>query len=262
MQINKIDKAIAEKLNKRELQPSVSAWERLSNQLDEQETKQNKKWLVYVGYAASIIVLISTFIFINQKEEIKPTKNIIVSVPLDTIQLKNIEDNTAPKIEEAIADVTEDLEKIKEKRNSKKSVKKHQVILKEFSKEAKEKTIIAQVEHQEEIIEKDTFSKVDMQKTKMNSKEGIHINADDLLYAVTHSPEEVKTYYAKYNINRKDVIDTIQKQLIKSNLKIDPETILAEVENDIEEADFQQNFMQKFKLKLSDVIVAIADRNK
>jgi hypothetical protein len=49
---------------------------------------------------------------------------------------------------------------------------------------------------------------------------------------------------------------------MRSNLKINPETILAEVEYDLEEADFKQNFMRKFKLKLSDVIVAIADRNK
>ncbi|MDO6744558.1 hypothetical protein Q4553_08235 [Tenacibaculum soleae] len=83
-----------------------------------------------------------------------------------------------------------------------------------------------------------------------------------MLFAVTHSQEEVKEYYAKYKINRKDVLDTIRKELIKSNLTINPETILAEVEYDIKETDFEQNFMKKFKSKLSNVIVAIADRNK
>ncbi len=82
-----------------------------------------------------------------------------------------------------------------------------------------------------------------------------------MLFAVTHSPQEVKTYYAKYNVNRDDVLKTIKSELKKSNLKVNPETILAEVERTIDEDDFQNNFMKTLKRRVSDIATAIASRN-
>ena len=78
---------------------------------------------------------------------------------------------------------------------------------------------------------------------------------------MTHSKEEVKAYYAKYNINRDEVLQSIQNQLNKSNFKIDANTILAEVERDIDEDDFQNNFMKSLKKRVSDIASAIASRN-
>ena len=89
----------------------------------------------------------------------------------------------------------------------------------------------------------------------------IKINADDLLFAVTHSQKEVKAYYAKYQINRDDVLKTIKSELKKSNLKVKPETILAEVERSIDDDDFQNNFLKNLKRKVSDIATAIASRN-
>ena len=96
---------------------------------------------------------------------------------------------------------------------------------------------------------------------KQDPHSRIKINSNDLLYAVTHSKEEVKAYYAKYNINRDEVLQSIQNQLNKSNFKIDANTILAEVERDIDEDDFQNNFMKSLKKRVSDIASAIASRN-
>jgi ABC-type uncharacterized transport system substrate-binding protein len=93
----------------------------------------------------------------------------------------------------------------------------------------------------------------------INSK--IKINANDLLFAVTHTPKEVKAYYAKYNVNREDVLKTIKSELKKSNLKVNPETILAEVERTIDDDVFQNNFLKSLKNKVSDIASAIASRN-
>ena len=46
MQKNKIDTHIADKFKDREIAPSSSAWERLSVQLDKEETKKNKNWIL------------------------------------------------------------------------------------------------------------------------------------------------------------------------------------------------------------------------
>jgi NhaP-type Na+/H+ and K+/H+ antiporter len=89
----------------------------------------------------------------------------------------------------------------------------------------------------------------------------IKINSDDLLYAVSHNKEDVKTYYAKYNLKKEDILRTIKSELKKSNIKINPETILAEVERTIDDDDFQNNFMKSLKNKISDIATVIASRN-
>ena len=81
------------------------------------------------------------------------------------------------------------------------------------------------------------------------------------MYAVTHNKDDVKTYYAKYKINREDVLKTIRKALKKSNIKVDSHLILAEVERTINEDDFQNNFMKSLKRKVSDLAIVIASRN-
>ena len=88
------------------------------------------------------------------------------------------------------------------------------------------------------------------------------MNSDDLLYAVTHSPEEVKEYYANLKLNRNDVLDSIKIKLKKSNLKINPEIILAEVERSIEDDTYQGNFRNNLGRRISTIIVAVANRNK
>ena len=95
----------------------------------------------------------------------------------------------------------------------------------------------------------------------MIQNNSIKINSDDLLYAVTHTSKEVKAYYAKYNINREDVLKTIKGELKKSNLKVDPNTILAEVERSIDDDYFENSFMKSLKRRVSDIAVAIAARN-
>ncbi|CAM1343660.1 hypothetical protein [Tenacibaculum amylolyticum] len=257
MQTNNFEKHLVEKLKNRTVTPSESAWERLSAQLDEEEGKNKKKKFFYLGYAASILVVVTLGILFTQRKEqepIKSNKHILIT-NVDTTDSKVKEEKTIKEkitVEKGIADnVIQQESKTRKKLVVIKEDTKKQIVLEEQPiKSEAQKEVVKEEELKEKIIPK-----------KYKTPKRIRVNADDLLYAVTHSPEEVKVYYAKYNINRKNVLDTIQKQLRKSNLKIDPEVILAEVENSIEEADFQENFMNKFKSKLSDVIVAIADRN-
>ena len=82
-----------------------------------------------------------------------------------------------------------------------------------------------------------------------------------MLYAVTHSSQEVKEYYAKYNLSRDDVLRTIKSELKKSNIKVNPNIILAEVERTIDDDDFQNNFMKSIKRRVTDIAAAIASRN-
>lgn len=267
MQTNKIDKHIADKLKNRELTPSASAWERLSNQLDEQQVFKKNNWFKYVGYAASVLLIVSlglTFLSKNNIE--KNHQEIISNIKVDTLKIKEFNVKELLPVEEAIVKKEKKNKSIFKKKKVKYSnnkvyetAKVEEELNKTKSPKSKKvfKEVTTLIANADKKVKKQTIT---VKKERVKSR--VKVNGDDLLFAVTHSPQEVQEYYAKYKINRKEVLNTIQEELIKSNLKIDPETILAEVELDIEETDFQQNFMNKFKVKLSDVIVAFADRNK
>lgn len=266
MKTNNLDNTIKEKLASRTFVPSASAWERLSVQLDEQPKKNKKPWLFYFSVAASIVLLISVGVYIfNKKNATSLPKEEYVVSPKEIKSIdKKIDQliNEIP-IKEALVNQqkienNKNLEKVilpREKKQHKKKVvnniKKEQLIIAKLEEgiNTDKKTII-----EKKLVNKTTFAKQDPKST-------IKINAEDLLYAVTHSPKEVKEYYAKYNVNREDVLRTIKNELKKSNIKVNPNTILAEVERTIIDDDFQNNFMKSLKRRVSDIATVIASRN-
>ena len=236
---------------------------------------------------------VSYFGTTHSKEPIE----IITNAPIDTLQFDDSKLKELVPVEEAIVkeetietrDKKQELrEETKERKINKKNaviannVKQSQTNKKITSSQTSRNDKINFAYNDKSIIKKNiviptkenttklegiAIAKVDKTEDKRNTLEKISIsrikvNSNDLLYSVTHSPTEVKAYYAKYNVNREDILKTIKYELKKSNLKVNPNTILAEVERGIDDDLFQNNFMQKLKLKISDIAVAIADRNK
>ena len=269
MKTNKLDNSIKEKFKNRTFEPSASAWERLSVQLDEEPKYKKIGWFFYISAAASILLLVSVgfYFFTNNSQEII-FKDTIVIEQIDTNIIDEKIENlkTELPIEEAI--VQKDGVEVPSGKNIKNVITK-EITLKEsytstkitsIKVTKKENLVIANVDKVlEGKIENEELQKANILKRDPNST--IKINADDLLFAVTHSPKEVKAYYAKYNVNREDVLRTIKSELKKSNFKINPNTILAEVERTIDDDIFQNNFMNSLKRKVSDIAEAIASRN-
>ncbi|WP_299708794.1 hypothetical protein [uncultured Tenacibaculum sp.] len=262
MQKDSFENQIREKFRDRTLTPSNSAWERLSNKLDEQEqNKRTKKKYRFLLYAASLVLLIglgfSFFLQGENSETIEVPNNIIVvqdNVPTTILEKETEIKNQIKEPKEVIQDNKEEVAITKPIQ-----IKKEEKLILPDTKEIE--NVLAQIPVEKEEPVKDQTDKSLETITIIKTNKRIRVNPDDLLYAVTHTPQEVQAYYAKYNINRNSIIDTVQQQLKKSNLKVDPESILAEIELSIQEDDFKENFMHKFKLKLTDVIVAIVDRN-
>lgn len=272
METNKRGNHIKEKFANRTFKPSASAWERLSIKLDEQPKQKKRGLIFYIGAAASILLLISIGfqLFSEGLEEII-LKNEVVTTPIDTSKIhKNIDQfiNEIP-LEKALVKVDEVKEKLivnaeintiiprKDELQNKKNK------LENFK--FKQKIVIAQVEKEKiEISESPSINiKLEINKNALEQtpNSSIKVNSDDLLYAVTHGPREVKAYYAKYNVSREDLLRTIKNELKKSNIKVNPNLILAEVERTIVEDDFQNNFMKSIKRKVSDFAIAFASRN-
>ena len=270
METNKMDKIVQKAFENRTFQPSASAWERLESQLDKVLQKPKRSWFMTVGYAASILLIISAAFFINTSNEIQPiTPNGIVVNSIDTIKFKKHDFKTVvPLIEEALVKNTPNdkmmmLKKqhtvVNSKKNPQNAVyqKTKQLAVKETSIAFTEKVKIIPSKILKNKIKITTVSSIDKQPVIHRIK----IDSDALLYAVTHSESEVKQYYAKYNVNRGEALKTIKKELKKMNLKIDAKSMLLAIEKKIDEDTFKRSFMKTIKGKVSGLAIAFSNRN-
>ena len=270
MENNKIDNTVKNKFENRTFTPSTSAWERLSVQLDEQPKQKKFGWFFYIGAAASVLLLVSIGIqiFSDNTEEVIPIDEVVIT-PIDK---KNIN----KQIDKLINEVPVPEAVVKKEVSTEKEILHSPVIAKEekqYNKKeivkkinSNKELVLAQVQskNEEVILKENTAIKnqiTSFNKIEQDPNRTIKVNADDLLYAVTHNSEEVKAYYAKYEIKREDVLKTIKNELKKSNIKVNPNTILAEVERNINDDYFENNFMRGLKRRVSDIAVAIASRN-
>ena len=268
MKTNKIDQNIKKKFDNRILEPSASAWERLSVQLDEQPKQKKIGWFFYIAAAASILLLVTIgYQFLSSDSSNFTPVQEVVKTPIDkTIIDAKIEEfiNEIP-VEEALVkeEVNENTNPKRIDRNIETS-QKLKSIAKTKVKESTESKGLAFVDKNQITNQKNNKVNVDdkvIPSIKETINSNIKVNAEDLLYAVTHTSREVKSYYAKYNMNRDDLLNTIKLELKKSNLKVNPNSILAEVERTIDDDDFQNNFLKSLKSKVSDIASAIASRN-
>ncbi len=273
MEESKLDKVIREKFQERSLETSVSSWERMENMLDTSERKSKKKMFFFVGIAASIAIIFSVFLKMNtnQIEEIPilPVKNqIIVTAPKKDINTENKTEREVNAIIEKKKNQNHTEVVIAQKLiNSKKKINKRvDTGLEKPSKIIEQTFEVKNSDESFASIASDTpveLKNLDkIIKPVSSDKRRIQVNSDDLLYAVTHSPKEVKEYYANLELNRNDVLDSIKFQLKRTNLKINPELILAEVERSIEDDEYQGNFKDNLGRRISTIIVAVANRNK
>lgn len=288
METNKIDKIVRDSLKSRTIQPSASAWERLSDQLDVAEAPKRINWFKYAGYAASILLLISVAFFINTNDDIDPIKDeIIVTTPdVDTTKfVKPNFKNTVP-VETVIVQKEKSTN---EKKKSEKTIvrvdkKRTEIKVPSVVKE-NSRIVIANNTLKKNKIKNNTRIKIDSDallsavtgnnikvaksnkiiipdsSKKLLNPSRIQINSDALLYAVSNPDKDISEYYKKYNVNRDDVLKNIQKELKKVNLSIDARTLLTSVEKSIDEETFKNSFMQVVKGKISGLASAFANRN-
>jgi len=289
MEANKFEKEIQQKLNQRKIRPSDSAWERLSDKLDAEGQQKKKGWLLYIGYAASIALIISLFFLGNTDETETPENTIVlqeITVPKIDKKLNQLKEPVITKEVFTLTSSSKIVEnKAKSEEKKKPSIIKKKELFKNQNLLKTDKSVIAQKPKTnfENTIDPNIDKTINFKETVENgsaifnnklenqnklidsskfiSKTSISVDSDALLFAVTHSKEEIRGYYKKYRISQAKVLKTIQDELNKNNLKINPSTILAEVEREVNEESFQNNFYQFIKKRVSDVAVAIANRN-
>lgn len=104
----------------------------------------------------------------------------------------------------------------------------------------------------------ETIKNNELATSKEEYKPSIKVNSDALLYAVTHSTNEVLAYYKENDLTRESVIASIEAELIKSKLNVDANELLTEIELGLNTYTFKEKLLAKIKLKIKELSNAIA----
>ena len=278
MKINKLDNNVKEKFGQREIAPSVSAWERLSAQLDGQPKHKKRSWFLYAGYAASILILISICMYTFSSDSIErmPLEDVLVKQEIDTVQILHKIDEVFNEIPIEKALVKSEI--IKEKQidtfTSEKvsinlqiaGIEKDEILKKEVDMrvitiKSKENRSVVKVEENKAVIIPITETITNKKRILQSINMRIKVNAEDLLFAVTNESKYPLTKSVERNMNSEDLLITIKNELKKSNFKVDPKIILSEVEGTIEKDFFQNNFLKIIKTNLTNLARNVVNRN-
>ncbi|EAR11973.1 hypothetical protein PI23P_11587 [Polaribacter irgensii 23-P] len=278
MKINKTDKNIRAKFEQREIVPSVFAWERLSAQLDAQQSSKTGNWLYYARYTATILVLISIgmYLFSNDLRRAVPMDKVLVHQAFDTVQILRTIGNgfNKPPIEkvsvktiiskkvhlEAIIQdkgLANQLTAIKEKQKNRNK----KTALRSVITENKANQNIANVQENKVVVSLITAETMDKTPMRQNTNNSIKVNLEDLLYAVSNEPMGKSASVKKKSEREVNFLVILQKELKKTSLKVDPQIILAEVEQTINDDFFDNNFLKALKNRITNIAAAVASRN-
>ena len=261
METNKIDKVFKDAFKNRKVQPSNSAWGRLSLKLEVEEKKKNKKRFALIGYAASFLlfIAISYSVFFN-KTTLKdiPTNEIVdTTEPIKIQEFDNIQIETKEEIQIANQETEKQIlkEAIQVISRKKPSLKTKQLL------HITEEPVIEIAEvHKIDIDTTDIYiaSKTDKEKNIKPRK--FTIDPVQLLNSIENDNTIVTQ--SSETLSKSEKLAIIKNELKNAKLTISPEELLAEVDKNIDEKTFREKFINSLKNNISTLATAISERNK
>lgn len=251
----KFEESIKEKLDKRRLQPSKKAWDKLSSRLDAQEEKKNNKPYWWLGIAASIVgILFIVSQFLNN-DNLVDDEHKVVTTPKVKIQVENnkIVDEEI-KMNDFVA--PNELEKLKVK-ESQIEMKTETIIKKNSLKES----VAVNSEEKINLPEKDIkANSMEVLKEEMSFEDQ---KVNDVIAQVQTLKEENKVVTDE-DIDR--LLHNAQKEIRlnkivnKTTGVVDANMLLQDVEADLEES-FRSKVFEAIKSSYNSVKTAVAQRN-
>lgn len=235
MEPNKLENEIREKLGKREIQPSLQAWDRLDAMLSVQESKVTKESFLWMRIAAGVVFFLGVgyFIFNSNTETTKEDNPNVVVVD-------NSKSSSNKEIETANKSVIKSSGSIIEE-------KKSSIVYTE-SKSSFEKSD-QKPERIKNIHGKDVLS--------INSKEN-QVAYSDVKNENIRVEEKIEQKIIQEN---KQVIAEVKTSTEKPKLKIDPNSLLDQVDGEIQ-LTFRQKVMKTVTKGYKETKEAVASRNQ
>ena len=236
--MDKLEKHIKEKLERRTIVPSEGAWDKIASQVAQKPQNRNK-WLSY-AIAASVvgIVLVSVFFYTNNDAAIEAPQ-VVETETQEEADIKSIEKVDKEPVPEEKAEVAE-----------------AELTIPKETKEFQGPTSNAAVAEQE---------------VKKPLQDEIRINSDKL---IAQKVEEVVAQVQIMENAKQDVTDAevdsllraAQRQILTDKLfadggSVDAMSLLAEVEDELDES-FRDQIFDALKSGYLKLRTAVADRNQ
>ncbi len=225
MEPNKIDNQIREKLNTREIQPSAQAWDRLDAMLTVSEEKKPKKGYGWFFVAASTILFFGLGFFLfnsNETTEINNSTPIVTTIneEIDTVETNKINEISVENVKSVLVQNEVNYSKTTRNKNSKKT--------NELTKP-----------------ENDLAEKITPNSQLQTPNSYKYVSPENLL-------AEVQT--------GEKVITSDKKISPKTKMKVDPNSLLTNVEKELDE-NYRETTLDKLNRKFQDAKSALANRN-
>ncbi len=219
-----LDNQIKSKLNTREIQPSLQAWDRLDVMLTVSENKKSKKGYVWFFAAAAVVLFFGLGFFIfNQNEETKINNSIPV-----------------------VTSVEEVIDSIETKKINQISVEKEQPIL---------------VQNENNFSTTQTNKKSEGSKELLKKEHILEENnvPNSQLPTPSFQQPSPEKLLVEFPVNQKE-IPSDKKNSVKSKIKIDAASLLSTVEKELDE-NHKETTLDKLTKKFQDAKSALANRN-
>lgn len=242
MEPNNIEKQIKQKLNAREIQPSAQAWDRLDAMLTVAENKEQKKSFSWLKLAAGFILFMGAGVyFLNQNTTgslINNSNEIIVETTAKDSVLSD------QKNQEVVSVETSEAKEAKElvKPESENSIQNNSVT----------KTFQNKKQKNSQIVKSQNF---------MSGNHAVAVSNE----TKTTNSETVSTIINNEVINEsnknKDIVSVEKPILGKPKLKVDPNALLNQVEDEVD-MTFRQKVFQKISKNFKEAKESFASRNQ
>lgn len=251
----KFEKNIQDKLERRTIQPSENAWQRLSDELDAYEGKSSKRMYWWIGIAASLvgILLITAYsLKTPDSETVWPT---VVETP--TVRSGEMEIEQSESIEnvkvEAIL-ITDIISEVNSTVPNQAETKKLYSLNKRSNLNAM-KQDVAQMSLENSQTQNEIPKNSDLIMNDQNIHESLAENTQRESNNSVVIDSEIEF-----------LLETAQKELLANTMnterktKVDANTLLEDVETDLDES-FRDKIFNTIVSGYNTVVTAVADRN-
>ncbi|GGK11312.1 hypothetical protein GCM10007962_01920 [Yeosuana aromativorans] len=256
MEPNKFEKHIKNTLEKRTIQPSKDAWNKLEDKLNASENHQKSNYFMWIGIAASIVgilLVVSQFFNDNQMDNIEP---VIVNNPkIETqdeptqIAVEKMDDNKQNKVSE------------KSDYKIKPAIITKTPVLKIHPKEQEPIALSEPVVSDKDIVpENPIINHVEIKQNKLSLEdEKIQDviaqvqSLKDRNHTVTDNEIELLLQQAQKDIRQQQMYD-------ENSGVVDAQLLLEDVETDLDQS-FREKAFEALKANFNFIKTAVAKRN-